>query len=209
VLIGGLVFLVLLGYNVMRKKPKKTALIGLAVCFALCITGLSISSPSSTTNDDKLPIETSRDDSSQNKQTVVTKEESVSTGAEKGKPADVIKEVDRKSEIEALIKDRINDDDYKNTKLDRITINENLGTDTPNDYIALVYFEFDIQNTRKTGNEVMRMYSDDLVATLAENGVTDISEAVIFWEDEYNNRTVKYAFEYRNGGFYITDIMGE
>ena len=55
----------------------------------------------------------------------------------------------------------------------------------------------------------MRMYSDDLVATLAENGVTDISEAVIFWEDEYNNRTVKYAFEYRNGGFYITDIMGE
>ena len=55
----------------------------------------------------------------------------------------------------------------------------------------------------------MKMYSDDLVATLAKKGITDISEAAIFWEDEYNNRNVKYAYEYKDGEFYIEDIAGE
>ena len=54
---------------------------------------------------------------------------------------------------------------------------------------------------------MMRMYSDDLVATLANQGIDDISQVAIFWKDEYNDRDLKYAYEYRDGGFYITDIV--
>ncbi len=55
----------------------------------------------------------------------------------------------------------------------------------------------------------MKMYSNDLMASLAKKGITDISEAAIFWEDKYNNRNVKYSYEYKDGNFYITDIAGE
>ncbi len=60
-----------------------------------------------------------------------------------------------------------------------------------------------------TANQMMKMYSDDLVTTLAKKGIKDISEAAVFWKDSYNNRNLKYAYEYRNGGFYVTDVMGE
>lgn len=117
-------------------------------------------------------------------------------------------ELGRTGEIEKAIRGRIDDGDYKNAKLDRITINENLGTDT-NDYIVLVYFNFEVRNRIETGNEVMRTYSDDLAATLANKGITDVAEIAVFWEDEYNNRNVKHAYEYKNGAFYISDIAGE
>jgi len=132
---------------------------------------------------------------------------------ESEKKETVILEKDKSYEIEQavknIIKAKINENTYRGTKLNRITINENLGTDTPDDYIALIYLVFDVKNTVKTGNEVMRMYSDDIVATLAEKGITkNISEAAIFWEDDYNGRTVKYAYEYRDGKFYLTDAIG-
>jgi hypothetical protein len=60
-----------------------------------------------------------------------------------------------------------------------------------------------------TANQMMKMYSDDLVATIAKKGIQDISEAALFWEENYNNRNLKYVYEYRNGGFYVTDVMGE
>ncbi|MCT4507900.1 MAG: hypothetical protein N4A48_03940 [Tepidibacter sp.] len=120
-----------------------------------------------------------------------------------------IEEVSRKSEIETAVRNEFSNGDYLNVKLSKITINENLGTEASDDYIALIYLKFDVKNTRKTGNNVMRMYSDDLVAKLANQGIADISESAIFWEDEYNERDVKYAYEYKNGGFYIMDIAGE
>lgn len=115
---------------------------------------------------------------------------------------------DRQSEIAKVIKSTIAERDYSSAKKTGMEINYNAGTDDGS-FIALVYFDFDISNTRKTANGMMRMYSDDLVATLAKKGITDVNEAVIFWRDDYNNRDVKYAYEYRNGGFFITEIMGE
>lgn len=118
-------------------------------------------------------------------------------------------EEDRKSEIENAIKSRIDDGKYRTANLDKIIINENLGQGVEGTYIALVYFKFDIMNTRETGNKVMRMYSDDLAATLANKGIKDVAEIAIFWEDDYNKRNVKYAYEYKNGNFYVMDIAGE
>lgn len=199
--VGGLFFLVLLVVNLIRKKPLKRSAIGLAVCFALIIVGATMGMAGSTSDKD-IAVDSQVDKSSPDR----PKEEAKTTEVD----ADINDPIfDRKSEIETLIKDRINDGDYGDAKLEKITINENLGTDKPDAYIALVYLDFNRANKRQTGNEVMRMFSDDLVATLAKQGVTDVSEAAIFWKDDYNNRNVKYAYEYRNGGFYITDIMGE
>lgn len=119
------------------------------------------------------------------------------------------KELNEAEKIEKVIRDRIDEGEYRSTKLDRITVNENLGTEEGGDYIALVYLKFDIKNTKNTGNKMMRMYSDDLVAAMASKGITNVCEAAVFWEDEYNDRNLKYTYEYRNGGFYITDIAGE
>jgi major membrane immunogen (membrane-anchored lipoprotein) len=117
--------------------------------------------------------------------------------------------ISRINEIENMVSERFSEGLYRNAKINRITVNDNLGTDVEGDYILLVNFIFDIKNTRETGNEMMRMYSDDLVAYIGNNDSIDIVEAAIFWEDEYNGRTVKYAYEHNEDGFYITDIMGE
>lgn len=119
------------------------------------------------------------------------------------------KEIDRKSEIEKAIKDRINEGYYHSVSIEEITINDDMGKDEEGYYIALIKLYFEIKNRRKTANEMMRMYSDDLVATLANKGIEDISEVVVFWKDEYNDRSLKYVYEYKDGGFYIADIMGE
>jgi hypothetical protein len=117
------------------------------------------------------------------------------------------KEVSRRDRIKEIIEDRIQEGEYLNTTLDKVTINDDLGNEEEGYYIALVYLEFDIMNSEKTGNEVMKMYSDDLVSTIANKGVEDISEFVVFWEDEHNDRSLKYAYEYKDGGFYIADVV--
>ncbi|MCT4593186.1 MAG: hypothetical protein N4A57_02780 [Anaeromicrobium sp.] len=147
-------------------------------------------------NNTKIEIENTKETKGENKSITDKEKESK-------------RKVDRESEIETTIRDKFYSEDYTNAKLSSITINENLGTDTSDDYIALVYIKFDIKNSRETGNKIMRMYSDDLVAKVAELGITDISEAAIFWEDEYNSRSVKYSYEYKNDEFYIMDIAGE
>lgn len=115
----------------------------------------------------------------------------------------------RKRAIESAIKGRVNEGDYRGVSVDKITINEDMGKNEKGYYIVLVNLNFEVPNREKTANEMMRMYSDDLVASLAKKGIADVSEAAVFWKDKYNNRNLKYAYEYRNGGFYITDIMGE
>ncbi len=117
-------------------------------------------------------------------------------------------ELDEKSEIETTIKNRIKEQ-YHNVTIDDIRINDDLGRDEEGYYIVLVDLRFEVKNRRKTANEMMRMYSDDLVAILAKKGIESISEACVFWEDEYNNRNLKYAYKFTDGNFYIMDVVGE
>ncbi len=109
-------------------------------------------------------------------------------------------------QIEWAIRARIEEGTYRNVNLDRVEVNANLGTEDDGDYIALVYLVFNTKNTISTGNDVMRMYSDDLVATLAEQ-FSNVAQAAIFWQDDYNSRNLKYAYEYQDGNFYLTDKM--
>lgn len=125
---------------------------------------------------------------------------------EKPKPK---KEPTEKEKIDKAIRGRVGDGDYRGVKLNKVTVNDNLGIDEDGYYIALVYLTFEVKNFEKTANKMMRKYSDDLVATLANKGFTNISEAAVFWEDEYNNRNLKYAYYFRDGSFYVMDTAGE
>ena len=114
----------------------------------------------------------------------------------------------KKAEIYDIVLNRFESGDYLNTTLTDIKINDNLGSDEGG-YILLIYGSFDVKNSKETGNKLLRMYADDLMASVAGEGVTDVIEGAVFWEDDYNNRTVKYAYEFKDGNFIITDVMGE
>lgn len=209
--------LVLLVASIFKKKTKKYSFIGIVVSLLLMVTGLSMPSPgdNSAYND----IERDKDKGANIPITEVDKDKPSYTPTHNKPKNDnddpveneiVEKEVpDRKKEIEKVVKSRIDEGDYTSTKLDKITINNNLGDEEEETYITLVYMEFDIKNRRNTANEMMRMYSDDLAATLAKKGIDDVAEIAVFWEDEYNERDLKYAYEYKDGGFFIMDIAGE
>lgn len=216
--IAALVFLII---SFIRKKPKKRPLIALGICFALAVTGLfmdgenyddemaeeeieeEIEEESEEIEEDDEPQEDNEEE--QKKEIIEERPEKI----EEEPREEIPKEENRKEEIERVIRSRISDGEYRSTNLERVTINDNMGEGGEGTYIALVYLDFGAMNRRKTANNVMRMYSDDLAATLANKGIDDVAEIVIFWTDDYNDRNVKYAYEYRDGGFYLIDIAGE
>jgi hypothetical protein len=112
-------------------------------------------------------------------------------------------------EIEKAIQERIDEGDYRNAEPTQIRVNRNMGDDENETYIALVNFDFTISNRIETGNDVMGLYSDDLAATLANKGFENIAEIAIFWDDEYNDRNLKYAYKFKDGSFYVSDIAEE
>ncbi|MCI8992994.1 MAG: hypothetical protein HFG80_09815 [Eubacterium sp.] len=113
-------------------------------------------------------------------------------------------EISVESEIETAIRDHITDQ-YSNTDIDSITINENLGTDAEGDYIALVYLTWNVKNTAKTSKEVLELYSNDLAATLAES-CPSIQELAIFWTVPYlNDASAKCSYERKDGAMYTMD----
>lgn len=108
--------------------------------------------------------------------------------------------------IEQVIRNRIGEE-YTYSEIDRITINDNLGTDATDDYIALVYITWNQKNSGKTSKEVLKLYSDDLAATIGEQ-CENVQELAIFWTVPYlNNANAKCAYERKGNGMYEMDMM--
>lgn len=97
-------------------------------------------------------------------------------------------------------------EEYHNAVIDRITINDDLGTEEENDYIALVYLTWNTKNSGKLSKEMLKMYSDDLAATLANENDT-VQEIAIFWTVPYLNDTAKCSYERVPDGFVVMDEM--
>lgn len=91
------------------------------------------------------------------------------------------------------------------TQIDRITINNDLGTDADGDYIALVYLTWDQTNTGTTSKKILKMYSSDLAATLAKQN-SSVNEIAIFWTVPYLNDTAKCSYKRNGGGFVEMDM---
>ena len=109
-----------------------------------------------------------------------------------------------KEQIEKILTERI--EEYHNAVIDRITINDDLGTEDENDYIALVYLTWNTKNSGKLSKEMLKMYSDDLAATLANENDT-VQEIAIFWTGPYLNDTAKCSYERVPDGFVVMDEM--
>ena len=108
--------------------------------------------------------------------------------------------------IEGVIRDRIVAE-YDNTDIDRITINEDMGTDETGDYIALVYLVWNVENSAKMTKEMLTLYSDDLAATVAKE-CENVQEIAVFWTIPYhNNANAKCSYERKGNGMYDMDIV--
>lgn len=110
-----------------------------------------------------------------------------------------------KEQIEKSLSERI-EEEYYNTVIDGITINDDLGTEKEDDYIALVHLTWNTRNSGKLSKTVLKMYSDDLAATLAEEN-DSVQEIAIFWTVPYLNDTAKCSYERVPNGFRVMDEM--
>lgn len=180
---------------------KKKIFIGVLIFLAVAV-GLALLSPDEDNEQnepDTAPVTVSDSNSVVNEDEDVAANESGLANPYEG----------RKAEIYDIVLNRIESGDYLNTTITEIKLNDNMGDPADGDFILLVYGSFDIRNSKDTGNNVMKMYANDLMASVAGEGVTEIAEGVVFWKDDHNNRTVKYAYEYKDGNFYIADVIGE
>ena len=112
-----------------------------------------------------------------------------------------------KNTIERAIKNRVKEN-YSNTDFDRISINEDYGTeDNPNDWIVLVYLTWNVNNSQETSEKVLQMYSDDIAAFCAEQ-FKNVQEISVFWKVPHlTENTSKWSYERRSNGMYQTDNM--
>ena len=95
--------------------------------------------------------------------------------------------------IKEKIKSRITDK-YNSTDITEISVNEHAGTDELDDYVALVYLTWNVQNSPKTSKEMLDMYSSDLAAYLASE-CPNVSEVAIFWQVPYlTTNTSKWTY---------------
>lgn len=106
--------------------------------------------------------------------------------------------------IEKILTNRITKQ-YTMIQIDRITINDDLGTEADGDYIALVYLTWNQKNTGTTSKKMLEMYSSDLAATLGEQN-SAVNEIAIFWTVPHLNDTAKCSYQRNGDGFVEMDM---
>lgn len=104
--------------------------------------------------------------------------------------------------IQANLRSYVSDYDY--TTVDSITINDDAGTDTPDDYIALVNLTWSQKNSQETTEKMLDMYSQDMAARIYKDS-SNVQEICIFWNVPYLNASAKWSFERGSDGMYKTD----
>lgn len=103
---------------------------------------------------------------------------------------------------------KIISDNYMETRVDRISINPNYGTEDDNsDYVALAYLIWDVKNSRKTTQDMLDMYSEDFAARIGSD-ILNVSEFAVFWTVPYHDKdsvAMKFTYARADGGMYETD----
>ncbi len=101
-------------------------------------------------------------------------------------------------------------DNYTMTDVERVSVNEDYGTDADGDYILLVYLTWNVENSAKMTEKVLTMYSEDFAARVGED-LENVQEFTVFWTVPYHSETdtaAKYSYERRSGaGMYQTDSV--
>ncbi|MGG1480481.1 hypothetical protein ABE402_06030 [Bacillus smithii] len=111
----------------------------------------------------------------------------------------------RKDEIQSTIENIINKDFMFDTSLKKFELNENMGTNNPNDYVALIYLSYDQIHSVKTTKKWIYKYTSHLAATLAKKE-PDITSLSIFWETPRFKKdwnTAKFNLTRQGDNFYF------
>lgn len=111
-----------------------------------------------------------------------------------------------KDDAEIAIKTII-EENYKTTSIEKIEINEDMGSSEKNKLIALVYLSFDALNTSKTAYNMVEMYSDDLAANIGKDNDT-VNQIAVFWKVPYideEETVAKFSYERSGEHMKITD----
>lgn len=92
-----------------------------------------------------------------------------------------------KSKIETDLVDFVHKEEGLDdaTEVTRISINEDLGTENPDDYIVLVYPRWNRQNGKDLTSEMIRMHCDTMAKYVSENN-PNVHELVLFWNIPYH-----------------------
>lgn len=96
------------------------------------------------------------------------------------------------------------DQHYKKTTLDRISINEDLGTAATGDYVAMVYLTWDVKNNGKNTHDMLKMHSTDM-SVRVQVDLPEIQELVIFWSIPYLNSDAKISYVRTEKGMQLSD----
>ena len=100
-------------------------------------------------------------------------------------------------------------DNYTETDVSNISVNENYGTNADGDYILLVDLKWNVRNSADMTNQMLAMYSEDFAARVGSS-LPDVSEFTIFWTVPYYSAdtvAVKYSYARQGAGMYQTDRM--
>lgn len=111
-----------------------------------------------------------------------------------------------KKDIEKVAR-QIVTEHYTSTDVDRVTVNEDYGTDVDGDYVLLMYLTWNVKNSAKLTNEVLAMYSEDFAARVGTD-LENVEEVALFWTVPYYNEkrnSAKYSYERRGSGMYESD----
>ncbi len=112
----------------------------------------------------------------------------------------------KKNKIKEVIEDRVFQE-YDQTRVDHISINEDLGTKKDGDYVALVYLIWNVKNSASLSRQVISMYSEDLAALVGKK-CSNVQEIAIFWTIPYlDDATAKCSYERKGKGMYEMDTV--
>ena len=89
------------------------------------------------------------------------------------------------------------EESYKDTVIDRINVNNG---------IALVYLKWNTKNSEGATKKMLRMYSDDLAATIADK-YDELTEIAVFWNVSYLSKDYKWHYNCNNGKAIMDDSM--
>ncbi|MBK4212542.1 hypothetical protein EGI07_09950 [Bacillus pumilus] len=121
--------------------------------------------------------------------------ENNSAGVTKKKDAEMTSlKIDAEYEIESII-----EDNYTTASIEKIEINEDMGSGEPNKLIALVHLSFDAKNSAHTSYNMTEMFSEDLAAKIGSDN-DSISQLSVFWKVPYISDKNAAKFSYERSG---------
>ena len=177
---------------------RKIAMLILALSLAISATACGSDNKEKSSEPEKKE-ETSKEETSEKMEDNLVKQEI----SENNEPEHtmIIEPEYEDGSIEKEIQDyaaNVISENYTDTDIQQIEINENLGTEEDGDYIILTRLIWNTKNSGHTSKEMLEMYSSDFAARIG-NEQPSVNEVAIFWTVPYlDSANAKWAYE-RNG----------